>query len=62
MATIEFNGTGGLMEGDFGRNGININLDSNFKSTAFGCSSNFGKCLSKISSNFLVIASNENFI
>ena len=27
MATIEFNGTGGLMEGDFGTNNINVNLD-----------------------------------
>ena len=28
MATIEFNGAGGLMEGDFGTNDININLDA----------------------------------
>jgi hypothetical protein len=27
MATIEFNGTGGLMEGDFGTNDIEVNLD-----------------------------------
>ena len=27
MATIEFNGTGGLMEGDFGTNDINVNLE-----------------------------------
>ena len=27
MATIEFNGTGGVMEGDFGTNNINVNLD-----------------------------------
>ena len=26
--TIELNGTGGLMEGDFGTNDINVNLDS----------------------------------
>ena len=28
MAIIEFNGTGGLMEGDFGTNDINVNLDA----------------------------------
>ena len=27
MATVEFNGSGGLMEGDFGTNDINVNLD-----------------------------------
>ena len=26
--TIEFNGVGGLMEGDFGTADINVNLDS----------------------------------
>ena len=28
MTTIEFNGTGGIMEGDFGTNDINVNLDT----------------------------------
>ena len=27
MATVEFNGTGGIMEGDFGTNDIEVNLD-----------------------------------
>ena len=34
MATIEFNGTGGIIQGDFGTNNINVNLDAIYATDA----------------------------
>ena len=41
MATIEFNGTGGIMEGDFGTNDININLDAIYSTVGSEGSGNY---------------------